>query len=49
MPAAPRGQYLVPFVLMGCSAVLRFWLATDLADLKRQRRTALAFPALLGK
>jgi len=37
MPAAPRGQYLVPFVLMGCSAVLRFWLATALADLKRRK------------
>jgi hypothetical protein len=37
MPAAPRGQYLVPFVLMDCSAVLRFWLATELADLKRRQ------------
>jgi hypothetical protein len=37
MPTAPRGRYLVPFVLMGCSAVLRFWLATELADLKRRQ------------
>ena len=40
MPAAPRGQYLFRSYLMGCSVVFRFWLATELADLKRRNDPA---------